>query len=263
MSTIETKPMPPAGQVLGEALRRLPGDKMFWSYAASLTLMLATLSAFLPQHQTAAVAITFYFTLDHWLKRMLMPDWNKRVPVKLKSTRSFSWAFFGFCLLYGLGLTLLPIALAFATGLGLKSSTDFDGMLVLIAFQSITMIALAVTFGSTLLFLPARAVGLDWNVGDAVRSVDGARGTLIAVALTCTAISIGGTVLGCAAILGWIVGKFPDGPWAPFVGRTVIVFADMLALYVVAYCLSRLFVARTGWTPPPLLGDRVEPSLTV
>jgi hypothetical protein len=262
MSPIKTKPMPPAGRVLGEALRRLPSDKMFWSYAGPLALALAALAAFLPRHQTAAATIVFFLTFDHWLKRMLMPDWKERVAAKMKSMRSFSWAFFGFCLLYGLSLTSLPIALAFATGLSLKSFADLGGMLALIVFQAITMIVLAVVFGSTLLFLPARSAGLDWNIGDAVRSADGARGTLIAVALTCTAVSIGGTVLGFAMMLGWIAGGLPESPWLSFVGRAVIVFADMVALYVAAYCLGRLFIARTGWTPSPLPGDRIEPSLT-
>lgn len=262
MSMAETRPTPPAGYLLGEALQRFPGDKMFWSYTAPIALVLAAVAALLPRHQTAAAAFALCFALDLWLKQMLMPDWKERVAAKLYSTRSFSWAFVGFCLLYGLGLIVLPIALSFAIGLGLKSSTDLGGMLVLIVFQSITMVMLAMIFGSSLLFLPARVVRLPWNVGDAVRSAAGARGTLIAVALTCSAISIGGTVLGCVAMIGWVVGKLPEGPWVTFVGRAIIVFADMLALYVAAYCLSRLFVILTGWTPPPLPGNRIEPSLT-
>lgn len=262
MSMIDGSATPLAGHVLGEALRRFLGDKMFWGYAVPLALLLAALSAFLPKHQTVAATIAFCFTLDHWLKRMLVPDWDKRIPAKAKWMQSFSWASVGFCLLYGLGLMLLPLALAFSVGLGLRSLTEVGGMLALIVFQSITMIVLAAVFGSALLFLPARVVGMDWNVGDAVRSAAGLRGTLIAVALTCSAISIGGMVLGLATIVGWNIARLAGGPWSIFAGRAVVVFVDMLALYVVAHSLSRLFVARTGWTPPPLPGDRPEPSLT-
>lgn len=262
MSTIEIQSTLPAGHILGEALRRLPGDKAFWGYAVSLSLVLAAIAAFFPRQQTPVAAFMFIFMLDQWLKRTLMPDWKERVAAKLRSTRSFSWSIFGFCLLYGFALMVVPMALAFATGLSLRSFTDLGGMLALMVFQAITMIVLAVAFGSTLLFLPARSAGMDWNIGDAVRAAVGMRGTLIAVALTCTAISIGGTILGFAAMLGWIAGNLPEGPWLSFVGRAVIVFADMLALYVAAHCLARLFVVRTGWTPPPLPGDRVEPSLT-
>ncbi len=42
---------------------------------------------------------------------------------------------------------------------------------------------------------------MDWNIGGVVRHAAGMRGTLIVVALTCTAISIGGTILGFAAML--------------------------------------------------------------
>lgn len=261
MNTIEARPMPPAGHVLGEALRRLPGDKMFWSYVGPTVLLLAALAAFFPRQQTPVSAILFCFLLDHWFKRMLIPDWKERASAKPKSMRQ-SWAFFGFCLLYGLGLGILPLAFAFATGLTPRSFTVFGGLLMLVVSQAISMIVLALIIGSTLLFLPARAVGLAWNVGDAVRSAAGARGTLMAVALTCTAISIGGTILGFAAMLGWVAGNLPDDLWVTFIGRAIIVFTDMLALYVLVYSLSRLFVARTGWSPPPLPSDRIEPSLT-
>jgi hypothetical protein len=91
-------------------------------------------------------------------------------------------------------------------------------------------------------------VGLAWNLGDAYRQADGARGHLIALAVLCTILSL----VGAVTVVAFGVLKLPDGPWLAGIGRALVVGIDMLALYVLAHSTSQLFIARTGRQPEPL-----------
>ena len=125
---------------------------------------------------------------------------------------------------------------------------DTGFLLVIFALQFIVMIVVAVPFGLFLFYLPARSVGLAWNLGDAYRQADGARGRLIALALLCTILSL----VGAVTVVAFGVLKVPDGPWFAGIGRAIVVVIDMLALYVLAHSTSQLLIARTGWKPEPL-----------
>ncbi len=147
------------------------------------------------KHQTVAATIAFCFTLDHWLKRMLVPDWDKRIRRKQNGCSRF----------HGL-LSVMPalwprpdvaaVGPRIFGGLGFRSLTDVGGMLALIVFQSITMIVLQQQ-SSAALFYSCRTrcrPGLEMSAMPcALRRL---RGTINAVALTLSAISIGGMVLG-------------------------------------------------------------------
>lgn len=202
------------------------------------------------------VAVLYAFSFNYWLRHALHVDLKERLAAarkdkalrrRLSSGGAMSALVYFFA--YGAaiflpGLVLIPWLAANSTG----DAGQARVLAVLFVVESVLMLIMAAPFGSVLLVLPARLVGMSWGPGDAYRAAQGIRGKLVAIAILCSLISVIGAF--AAVILTAI--RLPDGPLGVAIGRGLTILADLLALYVLSYVVGRLFVASTGWKPEPL-----------
>jgi hypothetical protein len=184
-----------------------------------------------------AYAFAFYF----WHAVTLTNDW--------KPLYRGGWpgAFILFCAAYGGVVFLVSLWLFFSL-----ATWSPAAIIVMALAEAMVLLVVAGLFASFLLYLPAYVSGVRWSLAEAFRRAAGVRLALVALALFCTFLSL----VGIACAVAFTALRVPQGPWANAVMRGFAVVIDLLALYVAAYGLSRLFIAQSGWQP-----DR-NPTLT-
>jgi len=189
---------------------------------------------------SAIIASVYVLLLDQWFKQFLLDGQKPRGAAP-------SWGFIAFCLGYCLLVALAAVMLFLFLAPGLFGGKLTENILFLsTASEAIAMVAGALAVGSLLLFLPASIAALPWNVGDAFREAAGLRPPLLVLALVCTFVSL----LGPALLLGLGLSQSPR--WTLLAGQVLAILIDAASLYVLAYGVTRLFLARTGWRPDPL-----------
>lgn len=250
---------PSAGQLIGEAVAHWARHpQSFWPLGGTCTaglglLKILALSGIGPSGYSGVVAIAYIFLLDQWCKRFLFDDWAQRAALLDRNARSWTgaalprWRFIGFGLGYCLLVTLTAVALFVFLAPGLFGGALTMNILAMsAASQAIAMLAGALAFGSLLLFLPASIAGLPWNLGDAFREAAGVRLPLLRLALSCTFLSL----LGPALLVG--LGLLLPIGWLLLACQVIAILIDVIALYILAYGVCRVFIACTGWQPGPL-----------
>lgn len=259
----ESRDVPSAGRLIGEAVGHwIRHPRSFWPLGGTCTaglgiLKILALSGIGPSGFSGVVAITYIFVLDQWFKRFLFDDWTQRATLLDRNATSWTgaalprWRFIAFCLGYCLLVTLAAVALFLFLAPGLFGGALTTNILAMsAASQAIAMLAGALAFGSFLLFLPASIAGLRWNLGDAFREATGLHLPLLRLALFSTFVSL----LGPALLVG--IGLLMPVGWLLLACQVLVILIDMIALHVLAYGVSRLFIAQTGWRAEPL--DRLS-----
>jgi hypothetical protein len=251
-------PSPSLRHLVGDAFRHWADhQRSFWLMAGPCALVITLIKAAAMVGMvnwsglSVVIALTYILLLDQWFKQALFDNWKQRAAVlgKDKKTRRStyaSWSFIGFCLAYCVIVALATFAAVFfLTPTLFRGAFDESMMLISTLALVVVFLLAALAAGSLLLFLPARIAGLPWNVGDAYREAAGHRGRLIALAVLCTVLSLIGTLLLAALTL------LPVPGWVVVLCQLIAILLDFLALYGLAFGVSRIFVATTGWRPGP------------
>jgi hypothetical protein len=176
----------------------------------------------------------YAFSLHFWQAITLTDDWKRLY----RDRSGWPGAFILFCAGYGAVVFVVSLWLFFSIGTWSPAA-----VVVMALAEGMVLLIVAVLFGSFLLYLPAYVSGVRWSLAESFRRAAGMRFALIALALFCTFLSLVGIV--CAVALTAL--RLPEGPWGAGLLRGLAVVIDLLALYVAAYGLSRLFIGQSGW----------------
>lgn len=221
----------------------------------------------------AIVALVELLILYQWFKYALYDDWPVRRAL-LPQMDKFPWsafastAFVAFCA----ALFLFAYAFSWAWQAFLSSQMPpardlyyFGAPMPWIAYipgeaiAAVRVMALALAFGSFMLFLPARAANLSWGPLTAFRKAVDLRSRLIAVALLWGFMSLVGAIAAQRLAIYIQLKIYPNGPTETIThiafgvaGGALGAVIKFVAYYFLAYALTRLFVSRTGWRPEPL-----------
>lgn len=203
-----------------------------------------------------------------WFKYALYEDWPKRRALLLQLDE-FPWRAFldlRFIAFWAAYLSCIYVAnqawgafvssqMPPATGTPAPWITYVPGE----AVTFVREIVLALVFGGFMLFLPARAANLPLGPIDAFRNALGVRGQLIALTLLWSIMALVGETVARLLVLYLQLKIHPDGPSHTLPLSALDIAGSMLgtaigfvAFYILAYAISRLFIARTGWRPEPL-----------
>lgn len=256
MSTEPATPLPSFGRLIGDGFRHWTGHQAaFWRLAGPCALLLTAAKLLVlaglvnAPVVSLAIALTEIVLLDQWIKRALFPDWTERAATLRQARRSASasWSVIGFCIAYcATGfIVAFGVFAWFVPGL-FEGQVNSATLLVSTIVQALVVLVVSLPFASVLLFLPGRIAGLPWNLGDAYRAAGGMHGTLTALALGCTLLSLVGTALMVGLTLLQAVG------WLFLVGQLVTFLVDFVALYLLAFGVARVFVAKTDWRAVPV-----------
>ena len=86
MSTIETQPMPPAGQLIQQGFQHWRAhQRAFWLLAGLGAIGIIVLKVVIPSGSSGVVAGMYIFLFDQWLKLAMFHDWKQREPALRKS----------------------------------------------------------------------------------------------------------------------------------------------------------------------------------
>lgn len=246
---------PSAGQLLQEGIQHWCNhQRAFWLAAVIATFAITVLKMLGQSGSSALVAGSYIFLFDRWLKLAMFPDWKQRELAlrKTKEGRGLTYprmSFWGFGFAYAF--------VVFATGMllfAVLAPEVFRGRMEPSSFvlsalaAALAMCVATLVLAPSLLFLPARIAGLKWNLGDAFRESAGFTGSLITLALLGTLIAAVGPLL---ISLYALVQQSQFLVFAIAL-QMLATLLDLLALYLVAYGTSRIFIAKTGWQPAPL-----------
>ena len=245
------------GGLIGEGFEHWLGhQRQFWSIAAAFAVLVALVDFATPatSHGSQSGLIAFFYTyvLCYWFRLTMYDDWKARSATlsKTKETRNSiyrpGFPFVAFCLAYGITAFVIGfIALVSAS----VNIYDLNGLYLVEVFllSALSYVVVAILFANILLFLPARAVGLRPHVQDSLRLASGVRMKLLGLALFCTFFSLVGAA--CIAVL--VATHLASEIVVPVV-HGIAVLVDLLALYILAYGLGRLFITKSGWQPEPL-----------
>ncbi len=241
-----------AGRLIGAALGHWARhQRSFWPLAGVCIagvaiLKIVALSGVGSSGFSAVIAVTYIFVLDQWFKQFLFDDRRPRAGIAYPP-----WSFIGFCLGYCLLVAFAAVVLFLFLAPGLFDGKLTENVALMSAVsEAIAMVAGALTFGAFLLFLPASIANLPWNVGEAFREAPGMRARLLELALFCTLVSL----IGPALLVG--LGALRPAGWMLLACQVLAILIDMIALYVLAYGVTRIFLARTGWQPEALPASR-------
>jgi hypothetical protein len=235
-------------------------QRTFWMVAGSCALVfgglrLAELYGWVKfGNQTALVVLAYTYVLFYWLKITLYDDWKQRSVVvardKARVREAFpSLAFFGFCIAYSAAVFALSFFLFTRLDDGALGGAGADLLpTAMFLAESVVLLVVAALFANFLLFLPARAAGVRSGLGEAFRLAAGTRLRLVGLALLCTGLSL----IGVVSLVALAMVRLPEAGWVFAAGRALAVVIDLLALYVAAYGLGRIFAAQSGWKPEPL-----------
>ncbi|HQS15947.1 hypothetical protein [Reyranella sp.] len=255
MSMTETRPMPPASQLIRQGFQHWRvHQRAFWLLAGLGAIGIVVLKMVIPSGSSGVVAGLYIFVFDQWLKLALFPDWKQREPAlrKSKEGRRLAqprWSFWGFGFAYAFvvfaaGMLLILLMAPEIFRGRMETSTALLSAVAL----GLAMCLATLIFAPSLLFLPAGIAGFEWNLGDAFREASGIRGSLMVLAMSGTLIALVGPLLISLNTL-----FLPPGFLLLALAFQVLAaLLDLFALYLVAYGTARLFIAKTGWQPTPL-----------
>jgi hypothetical protein len=188
--------------------------------------------------QPAAVFLAYSSVFYFWQAITLDDDWKRRL-----KPRGYPFAFFMFCAAYGAVAFILSFYLFIRLDGGSGNNQPALLMLMMFIAEAMVLLIVAVAFANFLLYLPAYVAGVPWGVVGALRRASGVRLRLVGLAVFCTFLSL----IGVLSLIALTFLRLPDAPWVNALARGMAVLIDLLALYVAAYGLSRLFIERSGW----------------
>mgnify|MGYP001809730141 CR=1 FL=1 len=255
MSMMESRPMPPAGQLIQQGFQHWRAhQRAFWLLAGLGVIGIVVLKMVIPSGSSGVVAGLYIFVFDHWMKLALFPDWKQREPAlrKSKEGRRLAqprWSFWGFGFAYAFVVSAAGMLLILLMAPEIfRGRMETSTALLSAVSLGLAMCLATLIFAPSLLFLPAGIAGFKWNLGDAFRESGGIRGSLMALAMSGTLIALVGPLL---ISLNTLV--LPPGFLLLALAlHAIAVLLDLFALYLVAYGTARLFIAKTGWQPTPL-----------
>lgn len=202
MIAMESRPMPPARQLIQQGIQHWRGhQRAFWLLASLSAIGIVFLKMVTPGGSSGVVAGLYIVIFDQWMKLVLFPDWKQREPAlrKSKEGRRFAyprWGFWGFGFAYAFvvfaaGMLLIVLVAPEMFRGRLETSTALLSALSL----GLAMCLATLIFAPSLLFLPAGIAGFKWNLGDAFREASGIRGPLMALAMSGALIALIGPLL--------------------------------------------------------------------
>jgi hypothetical protein len=226
-------------------------QRAFWLLAVIGTIAILVLKMIAPSGGSAIVAGMYIFLFDQWLKLAMFPDWKQRELALRRSKDGEGLAYprvsfwgFGFAYAFVVFAAGMVLIAAMAPEI-LRGEIGTWTVPLSAASLALAMFLATLVLGPCLLFLPARIAGLKWNLGDAFRESSGIRGSLMTLAMLGTMIALVGPLLiSLNAIL-----QPPGFLILAFVLQGLATLLGIFALYLVAYGISRLFIAKIGWQP--------------
>lgn len=249
--------MPSVGMLLRDGFAHWSWHQRgFWFYAALAVAAIVFAKTVIQGGGAGVVAAMYILAFDQWLKVAMFPDWKARARTlgrspegrRLSHPRLGFWAF-GFA--YGLVVLLGSLFLISVLAPRLAESPLDRAMMLSYACVAVATILATLLFARFFLFLPAGIAGAGWSVGDAFRQARAVRAPLVGLALLCTLIALVGPLVAVLATT-----LLQQAPQALFIAVEIVAtIVDLLALYLMAYGIARLFAVRTGWKPEPLPDD--------
>jgi hypothetical protein len=255
MALAASEKPPSVGQLLQEGLQHWRGhQRAFWVFGAIAATAIVVLKMIGQSGLSGIVAVFYIFVFDQWLKLAMFPDWKQRELLwrKSKETRRLahpSMVFWGFGFAYSFVVFAGGMLLIFFVAPDVfRGRIAPSTVLSSAAAAGLALLFATLVFAGNLLVLPARIAGLKWNLGDAFREAQGMRLSLVTLAVICTLISlIGPLLISINALV-----QPPAFLALALMLQVLTVVFDLIALYLIAYGASRLFIFKTGWKPAPL-----------
>lgn len=279
---------PSTGQLFGEALEHwLEHQGRFWMLAGPGAVIVAAIpylnifTNWLPfAPKMFWIANSFWMDgavdtfvqaliLYQWFKYALYSDWPRRRGLLLQLD-SFPWrafldpAFIAFWVVYLSFIyafnrawstflwSQMPSAEALYTGTPAPWIAYIPGE----AVSATRMIALALVFGGFMLFLPARAANQSWGPLTAFRKAVSIHGQLIALSLLWGFMTLVGSIAAQWLVFYVQLKVHPNEPTNNVVfaifGGALGAAIELVAFYILARTITRLFVLSTDWKPEPL-----------
>jgi len=208
----------------------------------------------LPPGSYTSIAIGFAYAsaLDNYLKSRLFPDWATRshalAKARSKAART-SMGLVSFCLMFGAGVSVLTLVLAtqFVPSLLPSNQQQLAALALFTAVvQFPATLAVTLIISPFLLYLPQKSATATLQ-RTAFETAAPVRVRLISFALLCALL----TLPGCAILIVSIFTPLAHIPLGNALVRAMAALIDLLALFILADGLARLFREASGWSPEP------------